>query len=964
MLTTHKKTRPRSIYRLTLGLAGLFLLIFWPHSAMAKERVKRHYDETSGLTVSTVHALAQDDSGFLWIGTSGGLVRFDGIQMRPWAKETLTGTINLLLSGRDGEILARDDQLALYQVVADGVSPVIGPEARPLDNVTDAVFNSDRTRLWVTGKGYLMIRDADHKWAFASIGVLGNEQIRQLRPGPDDSIFLLTRNAIWQLDSDRNIRKIFDYTLVMDILLHPDGAFYVLAWNPNGDGEVLELREGRATLRLRVKNARPIDLALRGRVVWASFDRYLAALRPKEQPEILGPDDGIASGGPLIVDREGSLWLGTFRGLVQYPEPATLAFNDRDGLPSAHARFLARAESGIWVSTWQGLGRLDKAQGRWRVHNQHLDHKSPLCVDGDGALWIHVFAGDSLRYLNGQFIKQSLPQYKFLYSCCPEADKTMWLATDHGLLRAGADDSRHVSIGADKFESIIETVFRDSHARLWVCADNRVCSASVAAIDSGPEASWSCQTLEGVNRVTDIVELQSGSLWASTHNAGVWRYGGKGWEVIPASHDLPSGRIWGLVLSPAGGVWVLGDGVCIRVKERPDLDSGWEIVERLGSWQGFPVGGAEDLIEESNGDLWITTTSGVVYMPAEARRAGAQSPSVKLVDLILNGRRVELNQTPQIPSGHNQLEIHFAALSYRDRSLLRYQYRLHPDAAWTDSFSREPLFRFVDLSPGKYAAEVRASLDGIHWSATSARLAFEVLGPWYLKWWVLALFSLALGAALYAAYRARLTFLLRLERQRARIAIDLHDELGSGLGSIGILSKVVTDEGLTEAERISLARKIAETSRELGTSLTDIVWALQPGSNDLESLAYHLIEHAERLFPGKQAIFSMDVPDIWPKVNLSLAKRRNLQLIALEALHNAARHSAASRVVFGLKPTGRNWQMWIADDGTGLMKTLSEGRRGMGLLSMKRRAEEIGADISWMSEDGKGTTVKVIFHPH
>lgn len=936
-----------------------FCLILHASATLGKERVEKRFDETGGLTVSTVYTLTQDEAGFLWIGTTGGLVRFDGLEMRPWARD-FSRVINFLLAGSGGEVLILDEAGMLSQIGADGVQPFLGPDGKPLNKARSICFSDDRSNLWVAAGGALLNRGADHSWRVAKIDALAGEELRRVKGAPDDGAFLVTDKGIWRTGADQSLRKILDVANAFDVVSGADGALYVLTW-PN-KGEIIEAREGRTKLLLSLK-ARPIGLALRGRVLWASFDRYLVAIRPNEPPEILGPDSNLPSGGPLLVDREGSLWMGTFRGLIQYPEPETVAFSDRDGLPSAHTRFLTKTDDGIWVSTWQGLGRLKREGGGWKASDEAINHIGPMCLDSLGALWVHGFDGDTMRFSEGRFSKLPLPPFKYLAGCAPAEGGWMWLATERGLLLSNPDQ-RSRFVGAPPGLTELRSVFQDGQGRLWVSSANRICRGDVRAIESDGDPSWSCKSLEGAQAVTDILQMPGGNIWASTHNAGVWRFDGEEWRPIQGSRALPSGRIWGMALSQSGGVWILGDGVYVRVVERSDSAEGWEVVERLSSWQGLLAGEAEDLIEEPDGGLWIATIGGVAHVPPEARRATPLPPHVELVNILLNGQRAPLGESLQLPFGQNQLELHFAALSYRDRNRLRYQYRLHPSDSWTESASSVPQFRFVNLSAGEYVVEIRASLDGARWSPVPAGFGFKVLSPWFARWWVLMLFGLLVGGSIYTAYRVRLAVLLRLERQRTRIAMDLHDELGSGLGSIGILSNIVSDGRVDDAERRSLASKIAETSRELGTALTDIVWALAPASNDLESLAYHLAEHAERLFAGDRVSFSTEFPDVWPRVGLSLATRRNLQLIALEALHNVARHASASRVVLGLKPRGRKWEMWVADDGVGLGGHAGHKiRKGMGLESMKRRAADIGADISWSPENGGGTVVTVTLQP-
>jgi signal transduction histidine kinase len=185
----------------------------------------------------------------------------------------------------------------------------------------------------------------------------------------------------------------------------------------------------------------------------------------------------------------------------------------------------------------------------------------------------------------------------------------------------------------------------------------------------------------------------------------------------------------------------------------------------------------------------------------------------------------------------------------------------------------------------------------------------------------LVTFAALLAGTVFLAHHLRVAFLLRLERQRLRIAMDLHDEIGSGLGSIRILAGLANDPAQPEPARSSLLNDIAEAAGELGASLGEMVWSLRARSGTLEGLVSHLTERAARFFPGETPAFAAEIPDTLPPVELSLAVRRNVALIALEALHNAARHSGASRVVLGLVPVGRRWKLWVSDDGRGFDST-------------------------------------------
>ncbi|MEP7272320.1 MAG: two-component regulator propeller domain-containing protein, partial [Acidobacteriota bacterium] len=706
------------------------------------------------------------------------------------------------------------------------------------------------------------------------------------------------------------------------------------------------------------------DFIERGRTVWAAFDSGSVALRPGEKPELLGPSEGMP-GGANLVDHEGSLWAGTAAGLVQIPEPDTVMWNQKDGLPLSSARFLTKTDEGVWIATWGGLCRLTLTGSRWKVaKDEPLEHKWPLMVDGFGNLW-GKHLDDFLQRVHGRFRRYAVPDSGITLSTARALDGTLWIGTESGLFKTNREYAAPVALGKPANLESVDQVLEDSRGELWVTSRNRICHTSSVAVASAGGASWACDAIDGVPQFSKIIQTPAGDLWVARWVGGcVWRYEAGRWKMIPASQRLPASVVTNLIAAQSGGVWVLGTGFAVRVAERPDLTDGWHVIEELNVWQGLPPTVITDLVEEADGTLWIATSAGVVRIGSDARRARPEPPRIKQTAFLVNGRQLESGTTPRLAYDSNQIELHFAALSYRSPGLLRYQYRLRAQDAWTASKGEEPVFRFFDLRPGRYRAEVRASLDGINWSAQPATIEFEVLSPWYLRWWVIMALVLLVAAALYAAHLTRVAVLLRLERQRTVIAMDLHDEIGSGLGSIGILSAVAASEGIKDEQRRDLARSVVDTAAELGNALTDIVWSLRPDSATIEGLAYRLTQRASRLFPDDATIFTTEFPERWPGVDLSLAVRHNLLLIASEALHNAARHAHAQHVLLGISPAGRSWRLWIRDDGCGMGNTdhRSDGS-GLGLTSMRRRAEQIGARISWSSENGNGTSVNVVFSP-
>lgn len=915
----------------------------------------RRFAEHRGLPTPDVRSLVQDDAGFLWIGTVGGLYRYDGVEMRRWAPETLHFVSELATAG--GAVVALDDSKGVYAVGDTGVAPVREADGSPFTDVRSIAFDPTG-RLWVAHGARLSVRSAVGAWTDVSVGAAKGERLRHLRDAPSGGVFMLTERAVWLMGTDRPPRRLGAVRRPEDVLARADGSHLVVGWY----GELYELRDG---IRRRVLAfpGRGIELLRRGETTWVAYARHLIALRPDRPPEVLGPEHGIEGGGRLLLDQEGSLWLGTFTGLFQFPEPETVFWHDRHGLPSAHTRFLTRTGDTVWVSTWQGLGLLTERDDGWVADTAPVLARHRLFRDATGVLWIPT--PDGLAALPPTGGLQRYPLERGAIAIESAGSGRLWVGTREGLLlfdrRRGA---RQVPIPPLGGSPLVQFVLQDGDGHLWLTSREHVCRAHRDSVLSAPRSVWACDTIPGAVDILTLRVMPSGDVWAVSERLGVLRYHGGDWEVVPGTATLRSRAVHNLVSSPRGGVWIVGTGTVIRVRERPESRLGWKVLERLTPWHGLPGTGAGGVLEDEDGTVWLATSRGVVRVPPDARAAPVPPPRVQVVEALADDRPISLDGTATLPHRQNRVDLRFAALSFRDPVSIRYQVRLLPDREWRSTRGEgEPVFRFVDLRSGRHRAEVRASLDGRTWSPTPAVMAFEVHPPWYLRWWVLVLFAAAVVTLLALIYRARVTFLLGLERQRTRIAMDLHDEMGSGLGSVGILAGVLAHDELPRGERRRMAESIADTAAELGAALSDIVWSLDPRASTLDELAGRLAEHGRRLFASQDVEFATRFPQGWPSARVAFPVRRNVLLIGLEALHNAAQHAQARRVVLSLTPRGPDWEFAVEDDGVGLPAPVRL-EAGVGLASMRHRAEEIGATIACDSSPGRGTIVRLRFSLH
>ncbi|MCE9580742.1 MAG: hypothetical protein K8W52_46910, partial [Deltaproteobacteria bacterium] len=920
--------------------------------ARAAERLIRRVD-----AVGQVTTLAQSRDGALWMGTSRGLRRHDGRDWTPIATDAIRTTIHRLVAHPDG-MLVGEEYGPVWFLAADGAAPrqLVDDAGRPFRGPVG---------LAAAPSGATWVADAHGVWTGAPLALrrvpvpaaLIAEVPRVIAIGADGGAFIATLRGLWHVAPDGRSERLADAAPPAALLVEGDAVWH-LAW-----GGALTRWQGGALAPMfaldpaTTRAKRGISLVRRGATLWVAYDLVLVALRPDRAPEILTASADLPSGGPLLVDREGSLWLGTFRGLRQLPEPETVALTDVDGMPSAHGRFVALTAEGVWLATWQGVGLLRNGAARAELGDPpEAVVRRPLCVDGAGRLW--GGAGRRL-FLRAAGVSGTVEiGGAAFYDCVSEAGR-VWIGTDAGVFAIDPDAAAPVRVGAPPPDAtgapLAEQIAIDARGRIWIARDAEVCVASGARAEP---ADWACLDVPGAVTIRDLWVAPSGALWLATRPGGLMRVvadgdGGPRFEPWADGTGLPGG-IETLAPSPRGGVWVTTPDGPRRIVEDRTITAGWREVERLGPWQGLVTSGVTHVAEDPDGGLWLASTAGLIAVPAAARAAPLAPPTVAIIDLT-RASALAGDARVALPAGDNMLALGFAPSTRRAPELVRYRVRTDR-GAWSAPGPAAEL-QLRDLSSGERTLEVEASLDGVTWGP-AAQLMVAVATPWFQRAWVWAVAAAILALALAALHRARVAVHVRLERQRIQIAMELHDEMGSGLGSIGMLASVATAEPDGGAMGREVAATIATTATELGHALGDIVGALRRGSGTLDLLGQRLASRAQAALPAGVALGC--ALDGLPALPLRPAVARAVLMIGHEALHNVARHAGATRVTIGVRPIrGRRWCLWIEDDGCGLG---DRDDRGLGLTSMAARARTIDARLTITAgADGRGTRVELAF---
>jgi signal transduction histidine kinase len=291
----------------------------------------------------------------------------------------------------------------------------------------------------------------------------------------------------------------------------------------------------------------------------------------------------------------------------------------------------------------------------------------------------------------------------------------------------------------------------------------------------------------------------------------------------------------------------------------------------------------------------------------------------------------------------------------------------------TTKFKAKATFDEIRLRHGGNGGIQHDGGNGWIFSDMSIATSFNdyVIIRFWQTWWfssLLALFVLAaVGATVRVVERRKYQHRLQraeqqhaLEQERARIAQDLHDDLGSTLTRLSLLSDLVkADKDKPDQVEVH-AGKLSQAADQTVRALEEIVWAVRPGSDTLQSLADYIAHFAVELFEGNSMRCRLDLPHDLPALALPPDLRHNIFLIVKEALTNALKHSGAGEVQVHAKISGPTLEILVRDDGRGFdPSSLAEGRRN-GLGNMRRRAEAIGAKLDLQSTSGSGTTMKLL----
>jgi signal transduction histidine kinase/ligand-binding sensor domain-containing protein len=900
-----------------------------------------------GLPENDVTAVLRVGDGYLLVGTNNhGVVTFNGVSFRPVPLEhgIPPRVHRMLIAAGDTPIISflggmigayRDGQVAIERRPVEAVERVRWVLDRHLAPPADAAGNGD----WFLTRDQSVVcrRTASGKaaWELVSVGGRSKPQPNPDRAAVDDGTHVASgRTGTWQV-TDSGLRH-----------------------EPvNGAPTTLEAGQ-------------------------------------------LGFDTAAVQ--CLTADDEGNLWLGLRRqGLARIRPTLFRSPRLADGgvLVAGAASLCEDASETVWVTSPGGAVWKATGPGAQSAFIPVVEASRPgteesvITTAGAGGAWVATQSIGLFRAQDGDLLPVAGAVASGMVTrAMLEIDGTLWRAGREGLvsLDAAGGNARLVPI-AEAFgpEPLsIESLAPATDGGLWVGGSwSRLVHRAADGTCTLHKAPWSQPGQRFWALLSDASipgRETAGGVWVGTLGHGlVWFDPAAGrFHQVTSAHGLPDDTVCQILADSSGSLWLgtYHGVVRVGVADLADVVAGRSkrvSCRRFGRDDGLPAtqcssGRQPACLAARDGSLWFATDAGIAVTDPAAWPPPPPPPPVVIEEVTIAGRDRRLPATSQLALGPHdrRIEFSFAGLWLANPVQIRYRWRIAGiDTDWVDGGSSRRA-RYDRLPPGRHVFEVSAAHADGPWGDAPARVSFTIPPHVHETAWfrtVAALAALGVAAATGAAmirwrHRRQQELAEReraVERERARIAQDLHDDLGASLTEIDLLGALAANSGMdgTAAEHI---HELRSRAHHTVAALDEIVWAVNPRNDSLGSLKGYIADFVQHFLRATPLQCELDLGDVPDDIPLPASVRHAVFQATKEAVHNVVRHAAATACTVRLRLTTDQLEVEVADDGRGFDRASPGFRPGDGLGNMEMRMVEIGGRCATERLSGGGTRVTLV----
>ncbi|MBA3829564.1 MAG: hypothetical protein H0X33_11555 [Taibaiella sp.] len=944
-----------------------------------------------GLIQSQVATLLQDRFGELWIGTLGGISRYDG-------KSFVNYTVRNGMLNNTVRDITEDQKGIIWIGGANGVCSyngksfknyVLNASEGGVSNVVEEIKADRQNNIWCRGAGKLY-------------RITNNKVVAFTVPGdPYISSILSDTNKL--LIACRN-GKIYTYS--------NQGKWDSLA------------------ITNTVNDYPPYVVRMyqdRSKRVWIGTSKGLYRI-DSNKVELMYVGGHATTDLPAIYsiceDNNGGLWLGTTSGAVRIFNNGIQYYSKHNGLTdNAIFDVLNDAEGNIWLaSDGQGIFRFSGTQFTVLDESMGLPSAQVMAIAAKGSNKIFLGTYDAGLYTfeEGKIFPLAFPvKTPTITALTVSPDGKVWIGTRGMGLWSYGSIFKSYSYPDHHFPSnTVTTLYTDPYKRIWVGFANGALvyvhdtfkhiaiNYAVTSFISISEDSVLISTSRGIKlwtggAISDYVTktvLDSGEtecftrlgneLWAGTADNGIVRYNlstGKAF-VINKNNGLRSDFIYNITTDNEGNIWA-GTGFGIhKIKLRAN---GEPQVTFYGKGNG--ITGMESnhnaIYKMADGSIWFGTTNGALHYQPHTSTVSQQPVSIVMKDVKLFGEHIGdtsyYDSTDswygvpyglRLPYQKNNISFSFEAISLSGGEQLRYRYRMEgleaPWSVWSPTNS----VTFSALPPGKYTFIAQCETGADDQKIKELHYNFEIITPFQKTGWFSLLIlggCILLGVTMqYIANhrkqnRLKLMRRLRAEEQtkiRMRTAEDFHDEVGNKLTRINVLTNVLKNKIENKTPDIDrILDQIQDNTGQLYSGTRDILWSLKPSNDSLYEILNRIRDFGMELFQDTDIEFAFTgIENKWQETKLPMDVSRNLIMIFKEALNNILKHGVARHVALQVTMKKRDvLQLVLTDDGKGFdIRTV---KKGHGIDNMNVRAARIHGKLYIDSAEAKGTIINLSF---
>jgi signal transduction histidine kinase/ligand-binding sensor domain-containing protein len=947
--------------------------------------------DQGGLPSSAVLAMIQSQDGYLWLGTPKGLARFDGVRFEEFNESNTPGLgrgVVVKLFEDSQENLWVGTETGVVLVTREGkVIPVnLGSEGR-----LKAVCEDTPGAVWLyTEDGQLArYRNRDvNEWDVGG-------KVRDRRRGliAEDGRVLwvgtsTTLSGIGPLTSNMANALPVQYEVPvgrLDFLLaNKRGGYWRLA-----DGHIQ---------KWHTSHMEPAPWPY----PWTNTIIINAACEDQEGNLIVGTDgDGVywfdAKGGfthlsgahehelthnsilSLVMDREGCLWVGTNGGgLNRVRRQVFGVLGSSRGLTVQSV--CDDAQGGVWI------GYNAEEIQHWNTNSPEFFSLTPIAgvlavrsvlVSHDQTVWAGTFRGGLFHLQNRdfqpvQFSAPLLPLVVDISALYQDRRGMIWAGAKGGLATWASWDTPKWQVQTTP--SPVRAIADDTAGNYWIGTDGGGLIRLRANSSRTNEMTVFTHTngLPG-DSVSSLCVDREGVLWVGT-TRGLGRFDGTRWTTYTTREGLTDDSLGYLLSDGEGYLWI-GSGTGLMRMQRKALKdfadgiTNFIPVRAYGKADGLPTGECTEgsqpgACRTGDGMLWFPTTKGLAYVNPKLLHPNTNPPPVRIESVRVDGElqnkttlRAPLPRQVTVPAGKEGLDISFTSLNLSAPDKGHFRYRLSPhETKWIERPSYWRSVHYSKLPADDYHFNVEACNEDGVWSTQPATLAIQVLPPFWRTWWFITLASASLlgmivGSVHYVSTQklqrqlAGLRQQEALEKERARIARDIHDQVGANLTQVSLLGELVESDKDNPQEVEAHARQISQTALETTRALDEIVWTVNPSNDTLDGLINYVCKYAQEYLALASLRYRLEVPSDLPNTPISPELRHNVFLAAKEAVNNVVKHSGATAAWLRLCLEPDHFTLEIEDNGHGLPPdAANKGRNG--LRNMRKRLQDIGGECS------------------